>query len=84
MTESPESKEVVDLLARTLFAEFLHIAKHAENPSDDMMQRVLRHIEDHSAEQRCLQEAKRLSGYSETAFIYKFKAATGQTPSRYL
>ena len=84
MTGSEEAQEVVDLLGQALFAEFLHLAKDVRSSSDLLIYRVQRHIEDYLSEEQCLQEAKRLSGFSETAFIYKFKQATGHTPSRYL
>lgn len=84
MADSEGAKHVVDLLGQALFAEFLHLAKEVRSSSDLLIQRVQRHIEDCLAEEECLKEAKRLSGYSETAFIYKFKQATGHTPSRYL
>lgn len=84
MTEPKASQQVVDQLAMALFAEFLHGATHARNQTDPVIHRVLRHLEDHLSEEACLKEAKRLSGYSETAFIYKFKTVTGNTPSRYL
>jgi len=84
ITESKASQQVVDFLALALFAEFLHGAKHAKSEADPMMIRVLRYLEDHLAEEECLKEARRLSGYSNTAFIYKFKQATGHTPSRHL
>jgi len=84
MTESKDSQQVVDLLALALFAEFLHGATHARSQTDPQILRALRYIEDHLAEENCLEEARSLSGYSETAFIYKLKAATGHTPSRLL
>jgi len=84
ITDSAEAQQVVDLLAMSLFAEFLHLAKHDTSQPDLVIRRILRHMEDHFAEETCLRDAKRLSGYSDTAFIYKFKAVTGQTPSRYL
>jgi AraC family transcriptional regulator of arabinose operon len=84
MTDSEGAQDVVDLLGQALFAEFLHIVRHVHSSSDLLVHRVQRYMEDHLAEEQCLCEAKRLSGYSETAFIYKFKQATGHTPSRYL
>ena len=84
MNDSEEAQQVVDQLAMALFAEFLHLAKHAEAQPDPVIHRVLRYMEDHLAEEQCLCEAKHLSDYSETAFIYKFRAVTGHTPSRYL
>lgn len=84
MSDAEESRHVVDLLAEALFAEFLHLLKHVKSPHDLGIHRVLRYMEDHLIDDACLTEAKRLSGYSETAFIYKFKSVTGNTPSRYL
>lgn len=84
MNDSEEAQQVVDQLAMALFAEFLHLAKHAEAQPDPVIHCVLRYMEDHLAEEQCLCEAKRLSDYSETAFIYKFRSVTGHTPSRYL
>jgi len=84
MTESEVSQQVVDRLALALFAEFLHGASHVQNKSDPVILGALRHMESHLAEGDCLNEAKRLSGYSNTAFIYKFKKTTGHTPSRHL
>jgi AraC-like DNA-binding protein len=84
ITDSAEAQQVVDLLATALFAEFLHLEKHDKNQPDLVIRRVLRHMEDHFADETCLLDAKRLSRYSDTAFIYKFKSVTGQTPSRYL
>jgi AraC-like DNA-binding protein len=84
MTESEASQQVVDRLAMALFAEFLHGATHVQNKHDPVILGALRHMESHLAEGDCLKEAKRLSGYSNTAFIYKFKAFTGTTPARHL
>lgn len=84
MTDSAEAQQVVDLLGLALFSEFLHLAKHDKNQPDLVMRRVLCRMEDHFAEESCLRDARRLSGYSDTAFIYKLKTITGQTPSRYL
>jgi AraC-like DNA-binding protein len=84
MTESEASQQVVDRLAIALFAEFLHGATHVQNKTDPVILGALRHMESHLAEEDCLKEAKRLSGYSNTAFIYKFKAFIGTTPARHL
>lgn len=84
MTESKASQQVVDQVALALITEFLHMATHARSQADPVIIRVLRYMEDHLSEDNCLEGARRLSGYSGTAFIYKFKADTGQTPSRHL
>jgi len=84
MTESDVSHQVVDRLAMALFAEFLHGATCLKSKTDPMILGALRHMESHLTEEDCLMEARRVSGYSNTAFIYKFKAATGDTPSRHL
>lgn len=82
---SREVQQVIDHLSITLFSEFLHLSMNTTRSLPDVMiPKVLSTIEDHLAEERCLEEAKRISGYSESAFMYKFKAATGHTPSRYL
>jgi AraC family transcriptional regulator of arabinose operon len=80
-----EMQQVIDNLSITLFSEYLHLSMNTSRVvPDEMIPKVLSYIEDHLAEERCLPEAKRISGYSESAFMYKFKAATGHTPSRYL
>ena len=84
VTESEVSQQVVDRLALALFAEFLHNATHVQDKTDPVILGALRHMENHLAEEDCLQEAKRLTGYSSAAFIYKFKAFTGSTPARHL
>jgi AraC family transcriptional regulator of arabinose operon len=84
---TPVAERVVDSLALALFAEYLDMARHvtaAEERRDESVVRALRHMEDHLDAEDCLRGAQHVAGCSVNALLYKFRAALGTTPARYL
>ena len=85
---TPAAARVVEALAAALFAEVLDMARHAAAATgerrDEAVARALRHMEDHLEAEPCLHEAQHAAGCSVNALLYKFRAALGTTPARYL
>jgi AraC family transcriptional regulator of arabinose operon len=83
---TPPAARVAESLALALLAEFLNMAQCAAATArhDDYVARALRHMEDHLGDETCLRDAQHAAGCSANTLIYKFRAAVGATPARYL
>ncbi|MCX7819108.1 MAG: AraC family transcriptional regulator [Kiritimatiellae bacterium] len=80
------ARAVVEALGRAALAEFARLRREASAAlgRDPCVQRALRHMEGHLADRECLEGARRAACCSPNALLYKFRAATGLTPARYL
>lgn len=77
---------VIDGLGLALFGEFLDLARqvHGKQRNDESVLCAIRHMEEHFADEHCLDAARHAAGCSVNALIYKFTKETGLSPSRYL
>lgn len=86
-TQGNFTLEIIEQLGICLFMEFLHTALEGEANStlaDPPVRSFLRYIEDHFADEECLEAARLATGVSSNALLYKFKAAMQCTPATYL
>lgn len=82
-SETASTRAVINALAQSLFAEFLHLLGHEEH-KDVNLARAIRYMEEHLGEADCLRGSQKASGCSVTTLIGKFKTLIGKTPDRYL
>ncbi len=77
---------VIGTLATSLFYEFLNMSESAiaHAREDTCVIRAIRYMEDYFCDHDCLCNARRESGCSDNALLYKFTRYAGTTPARYL
>ena len=80
------TQRLIDYLGIALFAEYLHSAVLAERErsQDGAVRRFLDYVDDHFAEETCLEGAHRVAGLSRNTLIYKLRAEKQTTPARYI
>jgi len=81
--ETDAARAVINTLAQSLFAEFLHLLSHEEQKDINLV-RAIRYMGEHLGEAECLRGSQHASGCSVTTLIGKFKTLIGKTPDRYL
>jgi AraC-like DNA-binding protein len=84
--EHPASQRLIESLALSMFDEYLHAASIAAlQPSPNaVLSRFLEYVQDHLAEETCLDQALRHAGVSRNTLINKLRAERQTTPARYL
>lgn len=80
--DSTASQSVVDHIGLTLLTAY--VAAGADREGEGVVARAVRYLEQHLAEETCLQQAHRAAGVSRNTLISRFGAELGVTPARYL
>lgn len=83
---SEGEQAVIDHLGLALFAEYLHQAEHAQPKGrrDEALSRALAYVEDHYADEDCLQGARRAAQCSVSALGVRFRKFLGMSPAHHL
>jgi len=81
-----ETHRAINALGLALFAEFLDSGQRVRDEAemDPCVIRALHTMEDRFGDPQCLKAARQAAGCSSNALLYKFAAAKGLTPGRYL
>ena len=77
---------VIEQVGLSLFFEYLNMAHEHSSQShhDAVVNKAIRYMEEHFGDDDCLRTARKVSGISRNAMIYKFKEALKATPARFL
>ena len=81
-----ETHRAINALGLALFAEFLDTGQRAreEKEMEPCVIAAVHYMEDHFGDPQCLTAAQTAAGCSSNTLLYKFTAAKGMTPGRYL
>jgi AraC-like DNA-binding protein len=83
---SPHGELLVDILAQSLFAEFLNMAsdKTTSSKQTDIIAKAIRYMDNHYSESDCLAKSHIAAGASRSTLINRFKKEMKTTPDKFL